>query len=96
MADPGKGPGGVAPPPPLLMLDETEARGAEKIFWETAPRPLYKGLDDCPPSLPPLSQRLDPALLNTPGLRLLLMAYVRTQINICLRSRKEGRRVNDL
>lgn len=82
------------------MLDETEARGVEKIFWETAPRPLYKGLDDCPPSLPPppfpLSQRLDPALLNTPGLRLLLMAYVRTQINICLRTRKEGRRVNDL
>ena len=53
------------------MLDETEARGAEKMFWETAPRPLYKGLDDCSPSLPPLSQRLDPSLLNTPGLRLL-------------------------
>ena len=49
-----------------------------------------------PPSPLPLSQGLNPALLNTPGLRLLLMAYVRSQANICLRSRKGGRRVNYL
>ena len=48
------------------------------------------------PSPLPLSQGLNPALLNTPGLRLLLMAYVRSQVNICLRSRKGGRRVNYL
>ena len=45
-------------PPPTLFLDQTEAQGAEKIFWETAP-PLCKGLDD---RLPALSQGLDPAL----------------------------------
>lgn len=60
---------------------------------------MYKGLDYPPPPTPsplPLSQGLNPALLNTPGLRLLLMAYVRSQVNICLRSRKGGRRVNYL
>ena len=36
MADPGEEPGG-SDPPPLLFLDQNEARRAEKIFWETAP-----------------------------------------------------------
>ena len=57
MADPGEGPG--RPPLPPLFLDQTEARRAGKIFWETSPSlPLSKGLDD----RPPLSQSLDPAL----------------------------------
>ena len=34
VADPEEGPGGPAPPP-SLFLDQTEARGAEKIFLET-------------------------------------------------------------
>jgi len=37
--------------PPLLFLDQTEARKVEKIFLETAPPPLSKGLDDRPPPL---------------------------------------------
>ena len=59
MADPGEGPGGPNPPPPLF-LDQTEARRAEKNFLET-PHPLSKGLDDQAPP-PPLSQGLHPAL----------------------------------
>ena len=38
LADPGKGPGGPEPPPPLF-LDETKARGAEKNFLETCHSP---------------------------------------------------------
>ena len=34
---------------PLLFLDETEARRAEKDFFETCP-PLSQGLDDFPPA----------------------------------------------
>ena len=34
---------------PLLFLDQTEARRAEKSFLETSPLPLSKGLDDHPP-----------------------------------------------
>ena len=45
MADPGEGPGGPGLP---LVLDQTEARRAEKIFLEDRP-PLSKGLDDQPP-----------------------------------------------
>ena len=45
VADPGEGPGG--PPPPPLILDQTEPQRAEKLFWET--HPLSKGLDDFPP-----------------------------------------------
>ena len=33
-----------------LVLDQTEARGAEKMFLESSP-PLSKGLDDRPPQL---------------------------------------------
>ena len=40
---------------PLLFLDQTEARRAEKSFLETSPLPLSKGLDDHPP--PPLISR---------------------------------------
>ena len=49
MADPGEGPGGPAPP---LVLDQTEAQRAEKMFLETPsppPPPLSKGLDDRAP-----------------------------------------------
>ena len=50
VADPGEGPG--LPSPPLLFLDQTEARKVEKIFLETGPSPLSKDLDDrSPPSL---------------------------------------------
>ena len=47
---------------PQLFLDQTVARGAEKIFfWNPPPPPLplSKGLDD---RATPLSQGLDPAL----------------------------------
>ena len=37
VADPGEG--------PLLFLDRTEARRAEKVFWRPPPA-LFKGLDD--------------------------------------------------
>ena len=53
--DPGEGPGGPAPPPPLV-LDQTEAQRAEKNFLETPfpapppPPPLSKGLDDRAPT----------------------------------------------
>ena len=52
VADPGEG--------PLLFLDQTEARRAEKLFWRPPPA-LSQGLDDRA-HLPPLSQGLDPAL----------------------------------
>ena len=51
MADPGEGPRGPAPPPPLF-LDQTEARGAEKHFFGDPPPP---------PSLS-FSEGLDPPL----------------------------------
>ena len=56
VADPGEGPGGPSLP---LLLDQTEAPGAEKNFWETVP-PLSKGLYDRSPPL--LCQGLNPAL----------------------------------
>ena len=43
VADSGEGPGG--PLPPLLFLDQTEARRAEKFFLATGPTPLPQGLD---------------------------------------------------
>ena len=46
MADPGEGPRGPGLP---LVLDQTEARRAEKIFLEDRPPPLSKSLDDQPP-----------------------------------------------
>ena len=60
MADPGERLGGAWAP--ALFLDQTKARGVEKIFWRPAPPPLSKDLDDRPPFLP---QGLDPALLFT-------------------------------
>ena len=57
MADPGEGPD--LPSPPLLFLDQTEARKVEKKFFLKTGPPLSKGLDDAPP---PLSQGLYPAL----------------------------------
>ena len=53
MADPGEGPEGHGPPP--LFLDQNEAPGAEKIFFETGP-PLSQGLDDSRP--PPLAEEV--------------------------------------
>ena len=44
-ADPGQGPGGPGP----LIFGQTEARRAEKPFFQTAPLPLSQGLDDPPP-----------------------------------------------
>ena len=46
----GRGPGD---PAPRLILDQNEARRAEKHFFEPALPPLSEGLDDRPPS-PPL------------------------------------------
>ena len=46
--------------PPPLILDQTEARRAEKDFFETAPPPFSKGLGATP--LLSLSQGLDAAL----------------------------------
>ena len=40
MADPGEG--------PPLILDQTEARRAETIFFWTPPRTFSEGLDDRP------------------------------------------------
>ena len=53
MADPGEGPGGPAPPP--LVLGQTEAQRAEKIFLETPSTPPPPP----PPPRPPLSKGLD-------------------------------------
>ena len=43
---------------PHLFVDQTEGQRAKKLFLETAPPPLSKGVDE----RPPLSQALDPAL----------------------------------
>ena len=56
--DPGEWPRRPAPP---LFLDQTEARRAEIIFWETAPPPTYLRVWMTGPSL---SQGVDPALLQ--------------------------------
>ena len=40
VGDPGKGPGGGCLPP--LLLDQTEARGAEKNFFETGAPPFLR------------------------------------------------------
>ena len=49
-------------PVPRLFLDQTEARMAENIFFETTPL-LSQGVEDRPtPPPPPLSEGLDPPL----------------------------------
>ena len=57
----GGGLGGARLPP--LLLDQTEARRAEKVFFKTAP-PLSQGLGDSPHTPPPPSpsEALDPSL----------------------------------
>ena len=60
MADAREGPGGGRLPP--LLLDQTEARRAEKVFFKTAPPALSQGLGDRPHPPPPLSEALDPSL----------------------------------
>ena len=42
----GRDPGGLPFPLPNLFLDQTEARGAEKNFFETGPPHLSQGLDE--------------------------------------------------
>ena len=52
------------PPPPPLLLDQTEARWAKTNFWRPDPL-LYQGLDDrssTPPPPPSLFEGLDPPL----------------------------------
>ena len=53
----GRGPGD---PAPRLILDQNEARRAEKHFFEPALPPLSEGLDDRPPLPPTLSESMDP------------------------------------
>ena len=74
--------GAAAPPPPPLFLDQTEARRAEKFFWETGPLPLIQErmiylILSCLISGsewpgPHLFQGLDPALVSFPGQGLLV------------------------
>ena len=47
VADPGEGPGGPSLP---LVLDQTEAPGTEKNFWETVP-PYLRVCMTAPPPL---------------------------------------------
>ena len=51
VVDPGEGPGVPSPSLFPLLLDQTEARRAKKIFWETTPLPAtyHRGLDDRAP-----------------------------------------------
>ena len=55
MTDLGKGPGG----PPPLVLDQTEARRAEKIFFLRLSPPVISGSDD---RALPLPEGLNPPL----------------------------------
>ena len=57
--DPGEGPRGTRPPPPLF-LDQTEGRRVERNFLETAPPPppppprlFFGGVTPPPPPPPP-------------------------------------------
>ena len=59
------GAGGFLPP---LFLDQTEARRAEKNFWETTP--LISGSGWPPPPPPPLSEALGPPLVSNINLLL--------------------------
>ena len=64
----GRGPGGPTPPHthPHLLLDQTEARKAEKKKFKTAPPYLMVWMTSPhPPSPPPLSEGLDPPLACT-------------------------------
>ena len=60
----GRGRGDRPPPPPHtkphLLLDQTEARKAEKKFFNTALPYLMVWMTNPPP--PPLSEGLDPPL----------------------------------
>ena len=55
MTDLGEGPGG----PPPLVLDQTEARRAEKIFFLRPSPPVISGSDD---RALPLPEGLNPPL----------------------------------
>ena len=50
MAEPGEGPGGSYPPPPLF-LDQLRPEGPKKKNGGDRASPLSQGLDDRPPSL---------------------------------------------
>ena len=54
-----QGRGSKGPAPPLLFLDQTEDRRAEKIIFYTAPPPLTSGSGW---TGPPFSEGLDPLL----------------------------------
>ena len=51
MADPGKGPGRLGPPP--YFWTKLRPEGPSKIFFKTAPSPLSQGLNDRLPPAPP-------------------------------------------
>ena len=55
VADPGKGPGGLGPPP--YFWTKLRPEGPSKIFFKTAPSPLSQGLNDRLPPAPPLIWR---------------------------------------
>ena len=47
MADPWERTGGAAPPPPLLSLNQTEARKEEYIYFLTPHPPLIVWIRHC-------------------------------------------------
>ena len=58
------------PAPSPLILDQNEARMAEKFFWEIAPlRHLSKGLGDRLPPPPPTPTPIPGKMTIFPGLR---------------------------
>ena len=62
--DPGEGPGGGGVPAPLIFRPNLGPKVRKNLFETT--RPLSQGLDNRPAPLPPppLSEGLDPPLLN--------------------------------
>ena len=81
MADPKEGPGGPGSP---IILDQTETRRAEKIFFGDRPPPQSKNLDDLdpPPYLKIWIQHsyLPPKLLQ----------YIAYAVTLCSHGRAEA------
>ena len=61
LADLGEGPASPPPPPPPI-LDQTEARRAEKIFWRLAFPPYLKIWMSAQPPPPPLIGRSESSI----------------------------------
>ena len=82
VANPGEGPGGTDPPHthPHLLLDQTEARKAEKKKFKTAPPYLMVWMTNPTPP-PPLSEGLDPG--SATGLYLRSSCKL-TEVELCL------------